>query len=94
MAVGIAVHKREATFGALVAAAGAIALAGAFMAGRAHLREAQTAETLAIETESKAFCGDLGFRSDSELHVRCIKGLTDIRQRARERLEEQSASLL
>jgi hypothetical protein len=88
------VQQREATISALVAAAGVVVLVGAFMAGRAQSREAQTAETLAIEAESKAFCGDLGFRSGSELYIRCINGLTDIRQRARERLEELSASLL
>ena len=94
MAVGLAVQQREATAWALVALTGVVVLVVAFTAGRAQSRQAQAAEILAIESENKAFCGDLGFRSPSELYIRCINGLTDIRQRARERLAEQSDSLL
>jgi hypothetical protein len=71
----------------------AVALFLAFMTGRDREQEIVAAEELAIASENRSFCTDLGL-SESEVSTRCVKGLTDIRERARERLEEQSASLL
>jgi hypothetical protein len=94
MAFALAAPRSQTAVGIAIVLAGAMVVAAAYVAGRQHSREAAAAETLAIQTENKSFCSGLGFRSESELFARCVNGLTDIRQHARERLEEQAASLL
>jgi len=94
MALALAAQQRQTALWTAIVLVGAVVLAAAFVAGREHSRGAAAAETLAVETENRSFCGGLGFRPESEQFARCVNGLTDIRQRARERLEEQTASLL
>ena len=71
-----------------------VALFLAFMTGRDRVQEIVAADELSIASENRSFCTDLGLQSQSELFTRCVNGLADIRERARARFEEQSASLL
>lgn len=91
---GVRAIAEEGALWALGAFASATVLVVASYAGREHLRQDQAAEAYSIEIENKSFCGGLGFAAKSESFARCVNGLTDVRQRARERLEEQNAGLL
>ena len=71
-----------------------LVFAAAYMVGSNRLRETTAAQAKAVEIENKSFCGDLGLTPESKLFARCVRGLTEIRQRARERFEEETASLL
>lgn len=94
MAEAEALSERKRILAWMLAGIGsALALAIAFHVGRGSQREAAAAQARAVETESRSFCGDLGFKSQSELFVHCVNGLADIRNHAREQLEQETTGL-
>jgi hypothetical protein len=56
--------------------------------------EAQRAEAIAIEAETRALCSDLGVAPGSGLYQHCEEGLAAVRQRQQQRLATQSTGVL
>jgi hypothetical protein len=75
--------------------AGLIALlALAYVSGRDARVIADRAEATVIDGENAAFCAGLGLAPQTEVHARCMTGLTKIRRRQDERRNEDAMGLL
>src|SRR5262245_12716229 len=62
--------------------------------GKITVLEAQRAETLVTEGETRTFCSDLGVAPGSSLYARCEEGLAAVRQRQERRLALEAVGAL
>jgi hypothetical protein len=72
----------------------AVIAAWAYRLGGRALADTQAAEANAVAGENRAFCTGLGFADKSNEFARCTKGLSDIRQKQKERWEADAVDLL
>jgi hypothetical protein len=77
-----------------VACALATLMFAAVYHGKITVLEAQRAEALVIEGETRAFCSDLGVTPGSSLYPRCEEGLAAVRQRRDQRLALETVGVL
>jgi hypothetical protein len=70
------------------------AFAATYSYGRTALTAAANSDAIAIETENRTFCAELGLVPQSDVYGKCTFGLTEVRRRSEQRVGARAAGIL